>query len=78
MSIGGDPGQQIDQEIGRTAMAGVLDPGDILELIVDVKISTVSPSLRHLASLSGIGGTEPPIVFSFEGVSDSNGQLPIR
>ena len=35
MGISGQPGEQVDHAVGEAAMAGVLDLGDILKLIVD-------------------------------------------
>jgi hypothetical protein len=35
IGVGDEPGHEVDQEIGRATVAGVLDLGDVLELIVD-------------------------------------------
>lgn len=35
MAVGAEAGHQMDQEVERTAMAGMLDLADVLELVVD-------------------------------------------
>ena len=35
MAVGNQATDQIDQKVNRTAMAGVFDLGDVLELVVD-------------------------------------------
>ena len=35
MAVGDQPSNEVDQEIGRAAMAGMFDLADILELVVD-------------------------------------------
>ena len=35
MAVGDEAGEEVDEEVERAAMAGVLDLADVLELVVD-------------------------------------------
>ncbi len=69
VAVGDEPSEQVDEEIVGTAMAGMLDLADVLELVVDALND------RSLAQQELVGGGEDPLAHILAQLGDQQDAL---